>query len=91
MINGRILISDITINRWIQEAIEADVERVTLAAEADNEADREWARTANTGRARIDSLLDDHCECWCFGRADRQLILSVVLPIYEESRKFLDL
>jgi cytidylate kinase len=64
---------------------------VTRVAEADNNVDRELARMASNGRARIDVLLDDHCEAWCFSRTDRQLILSVVLPIYEEARKFLDL
>jgi len=91
MIDGRILVSDLTVNLWVQEAIETDVERKALHDNIQCESDREWARMAITGRARLDSLIADHCECWCFGREDRRRIERLVLPIYEEARKFLDL
>lgn len=91
MIDGRILISTAELDRWIQEAIETDVERSLLIAEAQTPPDQSFARMRQTGWARIESLLDDHCVTWSFGAKDRKRIVGVVRPIYEEARKFLDL
>lgn len=91
MINGRILISNVEIDRWIKQAIETDVERKQLNAEAQDEVDRQFARSSPNGWIRIEALLDDHCQCWSFGAEDRKLIVGVVRPLYEETRKFFDL
>jgi len=91
MINGKILISNVEIDRWIKQAIEVDVERKQLNAEAQDEFERQYARSSPNRWTRIEALLDDHCETWSFGAGDRRLIVGVVRPLYEETRKFFDL
>jgi len=91
MIDGRILISSVEIDRWVKEAIETDVERMQLRKEAQDEFERQYAHSSPTGWTRIEALLDDHCATWSFGAKDRKRIAGVVRPIYEEARKFFDL
>jgi hypothetical protein len=91
MINGRILITTITIDQWVQEAIETDVEHKASQDEAQDVTDWHLPRTTQIGWGRIESRLHDHCEAWSFGANDRKLIEGIVRPIYEEARKFLDL
>lgn len=80
MINGRILVTPDTVARWLREALAIDQEQRHVG--------RKWFPDGGT---IIYENISQHCRTWHFGPADQKLLEEHVIPLYLESKAFLEI
>lgn len=83
IVDGVILVSRYTLNKWVKDAIEHELE---YQQREHHQAD---VLCPTNGAFYLNCYIETHCIAWDFEGQNRQNLINLVFGEYEEYRKFL--